>query len=141
VYPDSASFYCFACGLARDAVALLRAKEGLSLKGAIHKLEVTYGLPALPWEDDRPVAEVTRDTVQARLDPSRTFQDELKTFYSTLGWVTQERVLQMDQTLAFWEAGDQVSYKVGEGLMPEETGYKVLKVLQERLDQALRGCE
>ena len=50
VYPDSASFHCFACGRSRDAITLVREKEGIDFWPAVKALEARYGLDPLPWE-------------------------------------------------------------------------------------------
>lgn len=54
-YPGSATWYCFACAQARDAVETLRERRGLPLEAALDQLEQMFGLPPLPW--DAPEAE------------------------------------------------------------------------------------
>ena len=143
VYPESSSWYCFGCSKARDAIDTIQAKEGITFHEAICKLEADYNLPSLPWDDDRPLppSETLRGTVKASVDPTRTLADDLRTIRSTLGWITEERLLGMDRTLTFWEAVDQVAYKVENELMPEQMGRQVLTVFQERLDGAIQGDE
>lgn len=60
VYPESASFHCFACGRSRDAITLVREKEGLDFWPAIKKIEAEYGLPPLPWSGDEEPGGVSR---------------------------------------------------------------------------------
>jgi hypothetical protein len=66
VYPDSASFHCFACGRSRDVITLVREKEGIDFWPAIKKLESTYGLKPLPWSgDDSSTEKATRTTLES----------------------------------------------------------------------------
>jgi len=97
----------------------------------------------LPWEDDRPLppSEPLKGSVRASVDPTKTLVDDLRIIRSALDWVTDERLLKMDQTLVFWEAVDQVDFKVANELMPEPMGRQVLAVLQIRLDGAIQGDE
>jgi DNA primase len=60
VYPDTSSFHCFACGRSRDAITLVREKEGLDFWPAIKKIEADYGLSPLPWSGDEESGEVSR---------------------------------------------------------------------------------
>lgn len=138
VYPESASFYCFACGLSRDAIALIQAKEGVSFPEAIRKLETRYSLPPLPWADEAPPVATAETTVRARLDPTKTFQEEIKALQSSMLWITQERVIPMEKALAFWDALDQAQYRVEAGTLSEDVGRHVVQAVQERLNQALQ---
>lgn len=69
VYPESASFHCFACGRSRDAITLVREKEGLDFWPAIKKIEAEYGLPPLPWSEDEEPGGIPRH---------RSLSDELR---------------------------------------------------------------
>ena len=141
VYPDSASWYCFACSKSRDAVETMRAKFGLDFMQAVRALEERYGLPDLPWDDERPpeAPDSIKGSVRHLLDTTKTFEEDLKTIRSSLEWATQERSLPMNVTLTFWEAVDQVAYKVEAEKMTEDVGRQVLFVLQGRVDKALEG--
>lgn len=140
VYPESSSWYCFACSRSRDAVDTLQAKKpGLDLKDAIRAIEKRYGLPDLPWDDERPrnpTSQVTQEVKQA-LDPTRSFQDDSRVLKGTLEWVTKERVLPLEKVCAFWEALDQVAYKVEKEIFNETLGRQVLAGVQARLNAAL----
>ena len=52
VYPDSNSWYCFACSKPRDAITTLRDRMDLGFSEACKSLEKKYGLPSLPWSDE-----------------------------------------------------------------------------------------
>lgn len=50
-YPESNSWYCFACRKARDPIQTVREKEGCDFGTALSFLEAKYNLPPLPWEE------------------------------------------------------------------------------------------
>jgi hypothetical protein len=130
---------CFACGISRDAIDTVQAKEGLSLKAAIRRLEDLYHLPDLPWEDEDTdeASQAPHRTLHRSLDADKSFEDQLKLLYTTLGWITKERALPLSPTTAFWEAVDQISYRVKEGDILESKGRMILSEILRRLDQLL----
>ncbi len=115
VYPETASFHCFACGRSRDAITLVREKEGVEFWQAVKMLEARYGLPPLPWsgpeKDAAPQAEVgvkkalqkqhqTVDQVFARID-------------RLIDSCCRERTVTPDLCAAWWEARDKVAFLYG----------------------------
>ena len=133
-YPDSGSWYCFACDVARDAIDTVRARENLGFREAIRWLEKEYDLPPLPWSDSQAAEPetVTRPDVGYH---GKTLDEVLRVLAVELQELTQSRTVPMDTLLGFWEAGDKVAYQVREGLMDEATGKQVVRVLLERLDR------
>jgi DNA primase len=117
VYPDSASFYCFACGRTRDAVTLVREKEGLDFWPAVRVLEKRYGLPPMKWVPEEREASA-QDKVSAALAvtvPVRTVFQRTEKFLLSM---CRERAAEHWQLAALWEAHDQVvvaHYKEGVG--------------------------
>jgi len=93
-YPDSNSWYCFACGRTRDAISTVMEIEGLNFNQACRALELKYGLPvwqykekADPFEDKS--APVDTNTLKLRVEKmleSRT------------------RDLPLERSLVMWEA-------------------------------------
>jgi len=131
---------CFACAKTRDAVDTLRAKKGLSFRDAIRELEKLYKLPHLDWDSHTPQPSQTED-IKAKLEGSKneTFAEHLERLQTSLSWVTTERVLEMNRTLAYWEALDQIAHKVDKALLPEDQGRQILAELRTRLDMELQG--
>lgn len=141
VYPDTNSWYCFACDVPRDAISTVQANEGLDFWGAVKHLETKYGLPPLKWEGPRHVSTV--DAVVASLRQDRTFDDDLDRLQARLDRFTSDRDLPLGKLLSFWEAFDRVVYHVkgtrGQGgPWSEKQGRAVLHKLQERLIEALK---
>ena len=68
VYPESASFHCFACGRSRDAITLVREKEGVEFWQAVKMLEAKHNL--LTKFALRHVHELFGPAVLERLDLS-----------------------------------------------------------------------
>lgn len=137
VYPDSDSWYCFACGVSRDAIATVEANEGVGFWDAIKLLETKYNLPPLEWAGSKDVSVV--ESVSAHLSPGVSFQDDLARIYARLDRLTTDRSLPLDRLLAYWESVDKVKWHVlgsrgrGDGPWSESTGRIVLSRLQERL--------
>ena len=144
VYPDN-TFYCFACDLTRDVIAVVRANDGLSFWDAVRKLERAYNLPALPWEDDESEEArepSTQSVIEANLKPGRTFDDDVKRFLALLDGGVQNREVSLTIATSFWEAFDKLSLNVkgfrGKGGPWKETkGRLVLEQLRKRLLEAL----
>jgi hypothetical protein len=139
VYPDSSSWFCFACSTARDAVATVQAKEGLDFKSAVTKLEAKYGLPTLPWDDDdeeearAPVKPKLTDEVQALLHSDKPFAEDLKLLRAQLGWLTKDRELPMDPILRLWEASDAIAWMLEHGDITEASARGALAKVRLKL--------
>ena len=145
MYPDSNSWYCFACDRSRDSIETAREKEGLTFWDAVKALEARYKLPPLPWEDEdqeeydanrKPKAE---DEVAAALDHSRTFADVQKRLRTLLDNVTHDRDLAMKVTLSRWEAFDKVCYLVDKEFLPEDKGREALNKIHAKVMEDLTG--
>lgn len=143
VYPESQSFYCFACDKTRDAIELVRAKEGCDFWIAVKKLEQQFNLPPLQIDDEveytpQTTAQAVADSL-ATLDPHRTFDDDVKRFSDLLRGVCEPpSQLPMDPALSFWEALDKVTYQVkgpkGEGgEWSEQKGRATLEAMRLRV--------
>lgn len=132
-YPDSASFYCFACDRSRDAVELVRIKEQLGFKDAVAFLEKRYKLPAIPWTDEDDVPFSAPVIAEDPLQRPRTFAKEAEILANLLGSFTYDRMLAQDTLLTFWEALDRVSYMVGQEQLSESKGMAVVSELKTRI--------
>jgi len=139
VYPDSNSWYCFGCGLTRDPIATLRAKQDLGFWQAVQVLEQAVGLKPLPMDygsDERGEGHLA--AVRAQLDPAITFDDEEVRVRALINGLTLDRDLPLDRLLSFWEAFDKVIYRVrgprGDGgTWTELRGRQLLVGLRERI--------
>lgn len=141
LYPESAAFYCFGCGKTRDAVALVREKDGLSFMDALASLEKRYDLPPLPWEQDDSHSETTpslKQEILNRLNPQRTFSDDLKVISTLLDQVIQDQFLTMAQATSYWEAVDQIEFKVDKHIISDIRGRAVLQAILERLQKDVK---
>ena len=113
LYPSSNSIYCFACGRARDAVALTMEKEGVKFIDALDKLERRYGLPPMPDtggdddDDEGPRPESVADVLAERPVPYDEASDRADRF---LRRVTAARTLSMDATLRLWWEYDRARH-------------------------------
>ena len=149
VYPYSQSAYCFACDKTRDAIEMVRAKEGLDFWGAVKKLEADYDLPALPVEYGyEPAADPYQafDQKAADLDPHKTFEEDCRALARLLEALSAPpRQLTLDDALAYWEGLDRVVHlvqgeKEGEpGEWDESRGRAALASLLARLRQQMQG--
>jgi len=140
VYPDSASWYCWACGRSRDAIQTVCEKEGLEFWPAVKMLEERYGLPTLPWEGDEPRASTPSEEVRESLSTVRGYAEEKKRVQTLLDNLTEDRDLTMDLTLGLWEVFDRVCWAVESqhGGWSEEQGSEGLAKLRTRALQRLK---
>ena len=110
VYPESASFHCFACGRSRDAITLVREKEGVEFWQAVKMLETKYGLPPLPWSGPKK-------------DPGKETEDRIRKVLSRIDRLVdsccRERSITPDQCAAWWEARDKIFFLREKGQIDE----------------------
>ena len=110
VYPDSASFHCFACGRSRDAITLVQEKEGVDFWPAVKVLEGRYGLPSLPWtaSTEAPRDMTLRKVSEALSGSPQTSEEVLKRVERLVDALCRERSCTPAQCAALWEAHDRV---------------------------------
>ena len=123
VYPDSASFHCFACGRSRDAITLVREKEGIDFWPAVKALEGRYGLPSLPWTApmEEPKDRTLRKVSEALSGTQQTSAEVLKRVERLVDSLCRERACTPDQCAALWEAHDRVFLLLEKQVAPEKT--------------------
>lgn len=122
VYPESSSWYCWACEKSRDAIETVRAKQGIGFMEAMKWLEDRYGLDTLPWTDQQ--REEMRKVEKANpfeetYRRARSYDEEREDTKRFLDDLTYDRDLPYEQLLAFWEAFDMIQYKLRKGWAEE----------------------
>ena len=132
VYPNNTT-YCFAEGLARDAVAYVRAKKDLSYIDALKWLETQYKLPPLPFEEGDYAENPANPYPPDKIDPDLTFDGAVTRVRKQLDRFTKEKALSLDALLTFWEEFDRTAHLVKETLLSERDGMKTLLILRERM--------
>jgi|TARA_R110000824_G_scaffold54351_33_gene150011 DNA primase len=116
VYPESSSFYCFACGRTRDAITLVREKEGLDFWPAVRALEQRYGLKPMAWVQEK--RTTTQEEVVAALKVKTTASTVFHRTERFLLSMCREKSAERWQLAALWEAHDQITtahYREGVG--------------------------
>lgn len=101
VYPESNSFFCFACGKARDSVALVMEKEGSDFNKSCSLLEQKYGLGEWVYKEKTDPFEQS-DRAE---EPSQRNILERKVGNRLL-MLTKERDVDYDLILKLWEGYD-----------------------------------
>jgi len=140
VYPDSASFHCFACGRSRDAITLVREKESVDFWQAVKMLEAKYGLPSLPWTGpEEPRKDKAIHKVQEALTDHTTHSTEhlLQRVSRLVDCCCRERSIPAEKCAGFWEAHDKVEHLHRKGQTPESVvnaaAHKVLDGVRQYL--------
>lgn len=127
-YPDSNKFYCFACGVARDSIALVREKEGVSFWNAVRKLEKDYGLPELPWEPFQQAPETLESTL---FNTKGQTPEQILERASRLIQNFYEDKKDKVEIAGMWEAHDKVSWFLNKNDTDVQVGRKLaLQVLE-----------
>lgn len=124
VYPDSASFHCFACGRSRDAITLVREKESVDFWQAVKMLEAKYGLDPLPWSSpEEPRKDKALHKVQEALTDhdTQTTEQLLQRVARIIDSCCRERSVPPETCAGFWEAHDKVSHLHKRGKAPDST--------------------
>ena len=141
LYAENNQFFCFACGRSRDAVALVREKEGCSFWDAIKRLEKQFGLEPLPWEEgddyESPEKKLKAEMTLS-LRPEETAEQAFKRVDRLLDGLTKERSLTAVRLAGFWEAHDRVVAYLAEDGEPEKAIMMAHRVL-EAVKEALKG--
>jgi len=103
VYPDTASWYCFACGKARDVISTVMEKEGVEYPQACRLLETKYGLEAwVEYERASPLDALDKESVHAEADIREICIRRLER-------ATSERIISYQDAVRLWEAVNLVS--------------------------------
>jgi hypothetical protein len=142
-YPDTGQFFCFACGQSRDAIGLVREKEGMGFWAAIRKLEAQFSLSPLPWEadaEDRPATP--RQAVEDSLRRDETPQQAMHRVERFLMNLTRERSLPAVKCAGLWEAHDRVLFHLDNDGKDSEVlrlAHRVLSAAKEALQAKAQG--
>ena len=123
-YPESNSFYCFACATNRDSIQTLREVKGISFAEALSQIESWYNLPPLPFSDSAAKAK----SAPAIVAPKESIS--LDGITSLLAGLTKERSIDMRLALECWEVHDKIHY-VKDRLSPEQARQAVDKLKEK----------
>lgn len=135
-YPESASWYCWACNRSRDAIQTVREKEGLGFLQAVERLEQHFHLPSLPWEDSDRAPE-KEDVFSGVFDTTaNVFEREKSRTERLIHSLVTEKMLALSATLTFMEEFDRL--RVVSEANPE--GYADdMAALRARIIQRMSG--
>lgn len=137
-YPDSNSFYCFACARARDAVTTVMEKLHLAAPDACTHLEKRYGLPPLPWEEAEETGNISTEIreIFSRGETYETLQKRLRTLLDSL--ITEKEHISLRLYLGLWETFDMVLWHVEGNYWNEEKGKIALAKLHVKAMEAVK---
>ena len=144
-YPESNSWYCWACQKSRDVVGTVREVRGLSFIESVKWLEKQHNLPPLPWLDGDKShfekKESVEDVVGEALATDRSFEQDANVLKGILDMVTEDRTLPMDRVLSYWDAFDYINYLVqgSHAKMPEVKGVSALDRVKGKLLAEVKG--
>mgnify|MGYP001204054275 CR=1 FL=1 len=132
VYPDSNSWYCFACPKIRDGIQTVQEKHGLGFLEALKWLEDKYDLEPLPFENNVQAPSFQQE-IASELDPVKSFEQYHNQIKTLLDNITESKLFGLDMTVAFWEALDKLTYMFNKGLVTEDTAKKTLMGIHKRI--------
>jgi DNA primase len=131
VYPDSDSWYCFACGQSRDAISTIKERLDVGFSEACRTLEQKYGLPSLPWEDGDEAPTQNQNLPDNLKKP--TFDQAKLRAYALLDSQKTDRILALPDCLTFWEAYDMILWRVEEAEEDESVALTSMVKLKEKI--------
>lgn len=97
VYPDTGTWYCFACGKTRDVISTVMEKEGMTFAQACTNLEKLLGLEV--WEYNR--NEVFQDDFEVSKE---TLEEKGEIIKRRLEIIIKERAVSFEASIKLWEA-------------------------------------
>lgn len=139
-YGHNNTTYCWVCQKTRDPISYVMEKELLNFRDAIEHLEKRLGLPPLPWSDEHQRPVTAQDEIaQIEADAAKTsYTDEKERMNKFLTTLTNERELNQNAILAFWEVFDRVDYGVARENWTEAKGVAALQGLRQRVMDKLK---
>ena len=99
-YPDSNSWYCFACGKTRDAISTVMEIEGIGFSQACKVLEVKYNLPV--WVPSK--KEEVDHFKEVEVDEIQVLSSRVEKLLSS-----KTKEIDLDISLRLWEAFNMLS--------------------------------
>ena len=118
VYPETNTWFCFACGKVRDSIATVMEKEGLDFGKACTALELKYGLEVWKYQ---PKKDIFEDTYE---DPTRK-EMLIHRVEGLLNEKTSRRE-DYEDTLRYWEVFNMLSSLEDSKVAQWEKLYKAL---------------
>lgn len=97
VYPETDTWFCFACGKSRDVISTVMEKEGLEFSSACRALEKKYGLEEWTYTPKKDIFEEVSVPTASDLERLQ------KRIRNKLEEMTRSRV-DYESTLKYWEA-------------------------------------
>ena len=117
-YPESTSWYCFACGRSRDAINTVMEKQGSSFSEACKALEIEHNLPPLPWKDDAEPKQGFQAVIKEQ-DDQPTVEHMRHTLTRLLDGLTKDGTFSLEVSLKLWEAFDRIVYMHQENMVAD----------------------
>lgn len=108
VYPDSNSWYCFACGKSRDVIGTVMDKMELDFKKAMTWLEQTYKLPSWSGPDRVQTASLS-DDLNATFAENRNTGDVTIQVRTLLQSQRHDKALSCQTVMHLWERFDEAA--------------------------------
>ena len=132
VYPQTNSWYCFACGKARDVIATVQEREDIGFWEAIRILERMAGLPPLSRKEHSEEAHLSPVAVD-----ERDIRRLLQRIEAILRILTEDRRLDATRTAVLWEVYDTLSDRVSRAeFLSEEALHTVRRFFQRVREEA-----
>jgi DNA primase len=107
VYPESNTWYCFACVKGRDVIETVQEKERKTFIEALTLLERKYHIKVPIQEDWNP----TTTPVEKKVSP---YEQERQRLMSLLKGITEDRILKMEASFLLWEEVDRIHFLLHE---------------------------
>jgi len=100
VYPQSNTWFCFACGRSRDSISTIMEKEGLSFNDSCTALEGKYGLSQWVYK------KRTDDLYSEKAEDKEGFEIIRERSHRKLINLTKSREVDLEIAVKLWEGYD-----------------------------------
>lgn len=136
LYPQTQSWYCFACSKNRDVIRTVMDREGLSFSEACMKLEKLAGL-SHPRFDVNPEPKPVNPFEVTVAD---TFQDTQREIERLIHGVQKVEMLPLNTLFLLWEVHDMVCWHVYSKQWGEAQGISNMRTLKAKVFDLVKQC-
>jgi hypothetical protein len=137
-YPDSSSWYCFACSRSRDVITTVMEKEGVPFGQSCSILEKRAGLAPLPWEaSDEGKQSADEVVIPDEQEPG--MEEAIPAVLNLIDAVVRDRETGLDKVLRFYEAYDRIVFLYGAGSLKDPVALSALARIHTAASRPVGG--
>lgn len=133
-YPETNTWYCFACEKVRDVISTVMEKENISFLDACRFLEKAYDIPYTPGSNTRKEPEPSSASSEFDFESERHQTERFLSVY------TEQKKFSLLQAASLWETYDLTCYwHTKKEWSPKKASLTMRKVRAKAIEIISRG--